>query len=78
MFLHVQAFIPSEWIILIFFKHLYSTKCAPFLLKIIFIANLSTFGSNMFLTLKIMDFEYVALIKVVHIYVMEAMNTKYI
>jgi hypothetical protein len=30
----------------------------------------------MFLTLKIMDFENVALIKVVYIYVMEAMNTK--
>jgi len=42
------------------------------------IIDLSTFGSNMFLTLKIIDFENVALIKIVHIYVMEAMNTKYI
>jgi hypothetical protein len=46
--------------------------------ELFFIIDLSTFGSNMFLTLKIMDFENVALIKIVHIYVMEAMNTKYI
>jgi hypothetical protein len=31
------------------------------LMKIIFITNLSTFGLNMLLTLKIMDFENVAL-----------------
>jgi hypothetical protein len=36
--------------------------------------DLSTFGSNMFLTLKIMDFENVALTKVVHIYMIEGMN----
>jgi hypothetical protein len=40
-----------------------------------FKTNLSTFGSNMFLTLKIMDSENAALTKVVHIYVMESMNT---
>jgi hypothetical protein len=34
-----------------------------------FITHLSTFGSKLFLTLKIMNFEIVALIKVVHIYV---------
>jgi hypothetical protein len=38
------------------------------------ITNLNTFNSNMFLTLKIMDFENVALTKVVHIYVIEGMN----
>jgi hypothetical protein len=44
------------------------------LIKFIFITNLSTFGSNVFLTLKIMDFENVALIKVIDIYVIEGMN----
>jgi hypothetical protein len=39
------------------------------LMKIIFITHLNTFGSKVFLTLKIMDFESVALTKVVHIYV---------
>jgi hypothetical protein len=43
-------------------------------MKMNFIANLSTFGSNMFLTLKIMDFENATLTKVVHIYVIEGMN----
>jgi len=54
----------------------YQMCIIPF--ELFFIIDLSTFGSNMFLTLKIMDFENVALIKIVHIYVMEAMNTKYI
>jgi hypothetical protein len=44
------------------------------LMKIIFITHLSTFGSKVFMTLKIMDFESVALTKVVHIYVIEGMN----
>jgi hypothetical protein len=44
------------------------------LIKKIKLTNLSTFGSNMLLTLKIMDLENVALTKVVHIYVMESMN----
>jgi hypothetical protein len=44
------------------------------LMKIVFITDLSTFGSNMFLTLKIMDFENVILTKRVHIYVIEGMN----
>jgi hypothetical protein len=39
-----------------------------------FIIHLNTFGSKMLLTLKIMDFESVVLIKVVHIYVIEGMN----
>jgi hypothetical protein len=38
------------------------------------ITHLSTFGSKVFLTLKIMDFESVALTKVVHIYVTKGMN----
>jgi hypothetical protein len=44
------------------------------LMKIVFITNLNTFDSNVFLTLKIMDFENVNLIKVVHIYVIKDMN----
>jgi hypothetical protein len=43
-------------------------------MKIIFITNLNTFGSNMLLTLKIMDFQNMALTKVIHIYVIEGMN----
>jgi len=39
-----------------------------------FITNLSTFSSKVLLTFKIMDFENVALTKVVHIYVIEGMN----
>jgi hypothetical protein len=39
-----------------------------------FITFFSTFGSKMFLTLTIMDFENMPLIKVVHIYVIEGMN----
>jgi hypothetical protein len=45
------------------------------LMKIVFITNLNTFGSNMFLTLKVMDFENVVLTKVVHIYVIKGINT---
>jgi len=45
------------------------------LMKIVFITNLSTFGSKMFLTLKIMDFENMPLTKVVHIYVIEGINS---
>jgi hypothetical protein len=40
----------------------------------VFITNLITFGSNMHLTLKIMDFENEALTYIVHIYVIEGMN----
>jgi hypothetical protein len=44
-------------------------------MKVIFIVNLKTFGSNVFLTLKIiLNFENVALTKFVHIYVIEGMN----
>jgi hypothetical protein len=43
-------------------------------MKIILITHLSTFGSKVFLTLKIMDFESVASTKVIHIYVIEGMN----
>jgi hypothetical protein len=48
------------------------------LMKIVYITNLSTFGSNVLLTLKIMDFQNVALIKVVHIYVIYGMNAQYV
>jgi hypothetical protein len=44
------------------------------LIKIIFMTLLSTFGSKVFLTLKIMNFKNVPLTKVVHIYVIEGMN----
>jgi len=43
-------------------------------MKIIFITHFSTFGSIVFLTLKIMDSENVPLTKVVHIYVIKGMN----
>jgi hypothetical protein len=43
-------------------------------MKFVLITHLSTFGSKMLLTLKIMDFENVTLTKVVHIYVKELMN----
>ncbi len=43
-------------------------------MKIVFITYLSTFGSKVFLTLKIMDFENVALTNVVHICMIEGMN----
>jgi hypothetical protein len=44
------------------------------LIKIIFITNLSTFGSKVFLTLKIMDFENVSLTKVIHVYMIEGIQ----
>jgi hypothetical protein len=44
------------------------------LMKKKIIVDLSTFGLNMFLTLKIIDFENVALTTIVHIYVIEGMN----
>ncbi len=48
------------------------------LMKIVFVTHLSTFGSKVFLTLKIMDFENLSSPKVVHIYVIEGMNASYI
>jgi hypothetical protein len=44
------------------------------LMKIVFITDLNTFGSNVLLTLKIMDFKNVILIKIIHIYMIEGMN----
>jgi hypothetical protein len=46
------------------------------LMKIVFITDLSIFGSKVLLILKIMDFESVVLTKVVHIYIyaIEVMN----
>jgi hypothetical protein len=41
-------------------------------MKIVLITHLSTFGSKVLLTLKIMDFEIVT--KVVHIYLIEGMD----
>jgi hypothetical protein len=38
------------------------------------IHHLNTFGSKMLLTFKIMDFENVALTKVIHTYVIKGMN----
>ncbi len=43
-------------------------------MKIIFISNLNTFDSKVFLTLKIMDIENVLLTKVVHVYMIKGMN----
>jgi hypothetical protein len=45
------------------------------LIKLVSMMHLNTFGPKVLLTLKIMDFENVALTKVVHIYVIEGMNT---
>ncbi len=44
------------------------------LMKNIFYNWLIAFGSKVFLTLKIMDFENVPSTKVVHVYVIEGMN----
>jgi hypothetical protein len=44
------------------------------LMKNVFITHLSTFGSKMFLTLKLWIFENVPIIKVIHIYGIEGMN----
>ncbi len=44
------------------------------LMKIVFITHLNTFGSKVFLTLKIVDFENVTLTKVVRIYMIKCMN----
>jgi hypothetical protein len=44
------------------------------LMKINFITNSNTFGSKLFLTLKIMDFKNVPLTKVVLVYMIEGMN----
>jgi hypothetical protein len=43
-------------------------------MKIIFLTDLNTFGSKMFLTLKFMDFEKVPLTKIIHVYVIKGMN----
>jgi hypothetical protein len=44
------------------------------LMKISFIIDLNTFGSKVFLTLNVMDFENAHLTKVVHVNVIEGMN----
>jgi hypothetical protein len=44
------------------------------IMTIVFMTDLNTFGSKVFLTLKIMDFENVSLTKLVHVYVIEGMN----
>jgi hypothetical protein len=43
-------------------------------LEIFFKTDLKTFGSKVFLTLKIMDFEKVPLINVVHVSVIQGIN----
>jgi hypothetical protein len=43
-------------------------------MKIVSITHLKTFGSKVLLILKIMNFENVALTKVIHIYVIKGMN----
>ncbi len=45
------------------------------LMIIFFIIDLNTFGSKLFLALKIMDFENVFLSEVVHVCMIENMNT---
>jgi hypothetical protein len=68
--LHVQSTQTSRVDNFYFFQtSFFSTKYAPFFLKI---------GKYVFLTLKIMDFDIVALTKVIHIYLIEDMNAWYI
>jgi len=43
-------------------------------MKIVFIIDFSIFGSNVFLSLKIMEFDNVPLKKVIHIYLIKGMN----
>jgi hypothetical protein len=45
------------------------------LMIFLYITHLNTFGSKVFFTMKIMDFESVVLTKVVHIYVIKGMNS---
>jgi hypothetical protein len=47
-------------------------------MKIIFITDLNTFDSKVFLTFKIMDIENVFWTKVVHVYVIKGMNEWYL
>jgi hypothetical protein len=47
------------------------------LVKFIFTTHLNTFGSNTFLALKIMNYEYVVLTKVIHLCVVKNMNSYY-
>jgi hypothetical protein len=44
------------------------------LMKMVCISNGSTFGSKVFLTLKVMDFENVFLTKNIHVHVIKGMN----
>jgi hypothetical protein len=44
------------------------------LMNYYFLIDLNTFGSNVLLTLQIMDFENVTLTNVIHIYVIVGMN----
>jgi hypothetical protein len=46
-------------------------------LELIFIINLNTFGSKVFLILKIMDFENLPSTKVVHVYAIEGIYMIY-
>jgi hypothetical protein len=45
------------------------------LINFLFITDLSTFGSKVFLTLKITDFENMPLTKIIHVYIIKGMNT---
>jgi hypothetical protein len=90
MFVHVQSIQTSRIDTLCFFSNvLFNAKCAPFLLKIrkdfnidikrvktfdIMKIVLSTFGSKVFLHMKIIDFENVLLTKIVHVYVIKGIN----
>jgi hypothetical protein len=49
-------------------------KGIEILLKYIFVTHFSTFGSKVFLTLKMMDFKNVGSTKKFHIYVTKSMN----
>jgi len=75
MFLHVQNTQISKMDNPYFFQMLFFffTK-GLVMMKFIFLTYLSTFGSKVLFTLKIMNSENVTLTKVVNIYVIEGMN----
>jgi hypothetical protein len=43
-------------------------------MKVVFINYVNTFGSKMFLIIKIMDFENVFSTKIVHVYIIKGTN----
>jgi hypothetical protein len=59
------------------FLNYYYKKNAPEIGEIYFKTHLSKFVSNVFLTLKIMSFKNVSLIKVIQFYIIQSIDTLY-